>query len=199
MRPAFDSHRTGFTLLELMVAIVISGLVALLAFSAITAGLDTLDRVEAHRRDSQSRSLARPLIADALRHIADAGARSANVFQVSQPSAGGNTSIVFLTRGVEAPLGASGLWKMTLAMSERGLAIDAVPMEDARQSPISSVIPGVRQMRLRMLPTRQDQLWVTNWQSPRQHPYAIKIEMLDSLGEMLDAPLIVATSFQGGR
>ena len=49
----------AFTLLELMIAIVISGLVALLAYSAITAGLDTLDRVNAHRRDTHGRARER--------------------------------------------------------------------------------------------------------------------------------------------
>lgn len=192
-------RRGGFTLLELMIAIVISGLVALLAYSAIAAGLGTLERVEAHRRATQTRALARPLISDALRHIADAGVETTNVFQVTQTSADGGASLVFLSRGIENPLGASGLWKVTLSTSERGLGIAAVSLEDSTQSPITSVIPGVREIRVRLLPTEQDKLWVTNWQAPRQHPYAVKIEMIDSLGQLMEAPLVVATSFQGGR
>lgn len=191
-------RQKGFTLLELMVAIVISGMIALLAYGAITAGLSTRDRIDAYRRNAQSRALARPLIVDALRHIADASSATQSVFQLQQTSAGGLALVVFFTRGVENPMGASGLWKMTLATSERGLRIDAVPLEDATQSPISTIIPGVHDVRLRVLPTRQDQMWVTNWESPRQHPYAIKIEMLDSLAQMIEAPLVITTSFEGG-
>lgn len=193
------SERNGFTLLELMVAIVISGLIALLAYGAITAGLSTLERVEEHRRNAQSRALARPMITDALRHIADAGATTENVFQIQRTSAEGLPSLVFLTRGVESPMGASSLWKMTLATSRRGLTIDAVALEDVKQSPISTVIPGVNEIRLRLLPTRNDQAWVTNWESPRQHPYAVKIEMLDSLGQIIEAPLVVAPSIESTR
>ncbi len=194
-----SARRSGFTLLELMVALVISGLVALLAYSAITAGLDTLDRVETHRRETQQRALARPLISDALRHIADASENASTVFQITPGRGPGNGSLVFLTRGIDAPLGASGLWRMTLSASQDGLSVDAVPLEDAARSEIRSMIPGVREMRVRFLPTQEDQLWVTNWEASRQHPYAVKIEMIDSLGRIMDTPLVVATSFQAGR
>lgn len=198
-RPVSSPHPGGLTLLELLVAIVISGMVALLAYSAIGSGLDTLSRVDAHRRESQSLALFRPLIADAMRHIADAGVNAPSVFQITRSSAGNSgTGLVFLTRGIESPLGSSGLWKLTLAPSLSGLLIEAVPLEDVTQSPLVSLIPGVREMRVRVLPTRQDRLWVTNWESPRQHPYAVKIELLDSAGKMMDAPLVIATSFDRG-
>lgn len=198
-RSVSSPHPEGLTLLELLVAIVISGMVALLAYSAIGSGLDTLSRVDAHRRESQSLALFRPLIADAMRHIADAGVNAPSVFQITRSSAGSSgKGLVFLTRGIESPLGSSGLWKLTLSPSLSGLRIEAVPLEDVTQSPLVSLVPGVREMRVRVLPTRQDQLWVTNWESPRQHPYAVKIELLDSAGKMMDAPLVIATSFERG-
>ena len=193
---ASPAARPGFTLLELLVAIVISGMVALLAYASITAGLDTLSRVEQHRLGSQGRALARPLIADALRHIADAGS-AASVFEITQSGAAGS-GLVFLTRGIQSPLGSSGLWKVTLATSLSGLNVEAVPLEDSTQSPMVSIVPGIREMRVRVLPTRQDKMWVTNWTAPRQHPYAVKIELLDSAGNMVDAPLVIATSFERG-
>lgn len=198
-RSVSSPHPEGLTLLELLVAIVISGMVALLAYSAIGSGLDTLSRVDAHRRESQSLALFRPLIGDAIRHIADAGVNAPSVFQITRSSAGSSgTSLVFLTRGIESPLGSSGLWKLTLSPSLSGLRVEAVPLEDVTQSPLVSLVPGVREMRVRVLPTRQDELWVTNWESPRQHPYAVKIELLDSAGKMMDAPLVIATSFERG-
>lgn len=198
-REVSSRYQAGFTLLELLVAIVISGMVALLAYSAIASGLDTLSRVDAHRRESQSRALFRPLIADAMRHIADAGVDAPSVFQITTSSAGSSgTGLVFLTRGIESPLGSSGLWKLSLSPSLPGLRIEAVPLEDVTQSPLVSLVPGVREMRVRVLPTPQDHLWVTNWESPRQHPYAVKIELLDSTGKLMDAPLVIATSFARG-
>ncbi|MEO5588486.1 MAG: prepilin-type N-terminal cleavage/methylation domain-containing protein [Gemmatimonadaceae bacterium] len=192
-------RRGGFTLLELMLAIVITGLVTLIAYSAITVGLDTQERVERHRREAQSRALFRPFISDALRHIADVAGTGTPVFLISAvvgPT--GGESVTFLTRGVQSPLGSSGLWRLTLIPSAMGLHVQADPLEDASRSKISSVIPGVTALRLRILATRQDKVWVSNWDATRQQPYAVKIELLDSGGRMFDSPLVVATAFERG-
>ncbi|MBA2688468.1 MAG: prepilin-type N-terminal cleavage/methylation domain-containing protein [Gemmatimonadaceae bacterium] len=199
MMAARHSRRTGFTLLELLLAILVTGIVALVAYAAITAGLDTLDRVDAHRRETQSRALLRPLVSDALRHIAEAGADGAAVFEIT-PSEGtvrGET-LAFLTRGVESPLGSSGLWKLNISTSASGLNVQADPLEDTSHPSITTVVPGVHEMRVRVLQTRQDRVWVTNWNSPRQHPYAIKIELVDSAGRVIDAPLVVVTALERG-
>lgn len=196
---ATRSRRSGFTLLELLLAILVTGIVALVAYAAITAGLDTLDRVDAHRRETQSRALFRPLVSDALRHIADAGAGGAAVFEIT-PSEGTvrGESLAFLTRGVESPLGSSALWKLRIFTSASGLNVHADPLEDVGHPAITTVVPGVHEMRVRVLQTRQDRVWVTNWNSPRQHPYAIKIELVDAAGMLMDAPLVVMTALERG-
>ena len=200
MRNRTRSLQPGFTLVELLVAIVITGIVALLAYAALTAGLDTLARVEAHRRQAQSRALVRPLLADALRHVADAQADGLPAFMISQASSSSpGSSLTFLTRGVENPLGSSGLWKIGLSTSVDGLLLRAEPLENRSRPAFETVVPGVKEVRFRVLPTRQDRIWVTNWESSRQHPYALKIEMLDSTGTIMDAPLVLAMSFERGR
>lgn len=192
-------RRDGFTLLELMLAIVITGLVALIAYAAITVGLDTQERVERHRREAQSRALFRPFVSDALRHIADVAGTGMPVFWISAVAGTtGGESVTFLTRGIQSPLGSSGLWRLTMIPSANGLHVQADPLEDPSRSSISSILSGVREMRLRILATRQDKVWVTNWDATRQQPYAVKIELLDSAGRMIDSPLIVATAFERG-
>lgn len=200
MRGCRGASALGFTLLELLVGIVVSGVVALVAYAATTAGLDTLARVDTHRREAQSRALVRPLVMDALRHVADAGAGTPSIFEISRSSdpARGST-LAFLTRGIHSPLGSSSLWQMTIGASPEGLVVLADPVEDMMQAPVRAVVPGIREVRFRVLATRQDHLWVTNWDSPRQHPYAVKIEMLDSNSRLVDSPLVTALSFERGR
>lgn len=194
-----NSCRSGFTLLELLLAIIVTGIVALVAYAAITAGLDTLDRVELHRRETQSRALFRPLVGDALRHIAEAGGDGAAVFEITpaQGTPRGET-LTFLTRGIESPLGSSGLWRMRIFTSPSGLNVQADALENAAQPSILTVVPGVSELRVRVLQSGQDRAWVTNWSAPRQHPYAVKIELVDALGEMMDAPLVVRTGLEKG-
>lgn len=191
--------RGGFTLLELMLAIVITGMVALIAYSAISVGLDTQERVERHRREAQSRALFRPFISDALRHIADGAGTGMPVFRIAAMA--GTTageSVTFLTRGIQSPLGSSGLWQVTLTPSATGLRVQGDPLEDQSRSSISSILPGVTEMRLRVLATRQDKVWVSNWDATGQQPYAVKIELLDSASRIIDSPLVVATAFERG-
>lgn len=193
-------HPPGFTLLELLIAIVISGVVSLVAYASLTAGLDTLGRVDEHRRSAQSRALVRPLLTDALRHAVDAQAEGRPSFAISQASSSSrSSSLTFLTRGVESPLGSSGLWNMRLSTSSAGLLVQAEPLEDRTRAALEATVPGVSEIRFRVLPTRQDMVWVTNWESQRQRPYALKIEMLDSAGHIIDAPIVLALSFERGK
>ncbi len=193
-------RRGGFTLLELMLAIAITGMVALIAYAAITVGLDTQERVERHRREAQSRALFRPFISDALRHITNVAGTGMPVFRIlTEAGSARGESVTFLTRGIQSPLGSSGLWQLTLIPSAAGLHVQADPLEDPSRSSISSVLPGVTEMRLRILATKQDKVWASNWDATRQQPYAVKIELLDSAGRMIDSPLVVATQFVRGE
>ena len=78
--------RRAFTLIEVIVALTIAGLIALAARSAIVAGLDTQERLQLHTTRTESDARFRALTAQALRHMTDAP--TAGTPPASRPSIG---------------------------------------------------------------------------------------------------------------
>jgi prepilin-type N-terminal cleavage/methylation domain-containing protein len=67
-------RRRGLTLLELMVAITVTGIVALLAYGSAQAGFDTDERLARVGETSEAEAQFRALVSDALRHPVEATA-----------------------------------------------------------------------------------------------------------------------------
>ena len=182
-------RRTGFTLIELIVSVALTGIVALLAYGSVQAGLDSASRIETYRRTSESEALTRSLIADALRHPSDAP--SGESFEIVRTVESGSV-LRFVSRGVSGPLGAGQLWRVELAPSAKGLQFSAVPLEDALP-PISGSVSGLRSIDVRVLGAADDAQWQDHWESTRQFPAAVEIAFHDSRGGLSGSPLLVAT------
>src|SRR5579872_1419180 len=63
------TRRSAFTLIEIMVALVITSLVALLAYGVAQVGYDARARVVGHLRDVESARAFRILLSDAMRNV----------------------------------------------------------------------------------------------------------------------------------
>ncbi|MGZ8470574.1 MAG: PulJ/GspJ family protein, partial [Gemmatirosa sp.] len=63
------SARRGFTLLEVMVALVVSAMVVTLAYGAAQAGFDTEARLREGQAAARATTAWRALLGDALRHV----------------------------------------------------------------------------------------------------------------------------------
>jgi prepilin-type N-terminal cleavage/methylation domain-containing protein len=186
--------RRAFTLIEIMVALVVTGLVVSLAYAAAQSGFDTEGRLTRARDGAESEAVARTLIADALRHALPGLRGGSPVFAISDVrDAKGNVSegLRFLTRGLVPPLGTSAPWEMTLSPGPEGLAIRARPLEEARTSGISALLPNVKRIDVRVRSRDQRTGWLAAWTDMDVSPTAVSIAFLDSAGRPVGPPLIV--------
>lgn len=184
--------RTAFTLVEVMVAIVITGVVALLAYGSAQAGFDTSDRLNDYRRGPESEALMRSVVSDALRHISSAPAGGPPSFRIEHRDASSDV-LTFVTRGVTSPLGAGSLWKMTLLPSDSGLQLRADPLEDSSVTPIRAIVRRISAMKVLVESTDANQSWTGEWSSDRQVPTAVVLQFA-AKGTPAMTPLIVSVS-----
>lgn len=182
--------RRGFTLIELMVSIVLTGLVAMLAYGSVQAGLDSSARIDEYRRTNESEALTRSLIADALRHLSEAPSGAS--FEIERTVESGDV-LRFVSRGVSGSLGVGALWRVEIAPSAKGLQFSAVPLE-GDLNPIQGRVASLRSISVRVLRAPDAADWQDRWESTRQFPAAVEISFRDASGVLSGPPLIFATA-----
>jgi prepilin-type N-terminal cleavage/methylation domain-containing protein len=194
--------RRGFTLLELMVALVIASVVALLAYGTARAGMDASDRLEHHRTTIEGQALLRALLLDALRHPTEGGGLAMDdTLFVLEDAVGSNglpqDAVQFFTRGITPPLGATDTWSVTLVSGPDGLRMHAVPQEGSRATPIDALLATARGLNVRVLARTADSVWTDRWDVVGRLPAAVALEFFDARGTRLAAPLIVHGALEG--
>ncbi|MEO5580868.1 MAG: prepilin-type N-terminal cleavage/methylation domain-containing protein [Gemmatimonadaceae bacterium] len=190
--------RSAFTLIEVTTAIIITGVVALLAYGSVQAGLDTSDRVERYRAEVESSALMRIVVADALRHPASSSAIGAASFSISRGGAGGlnDDRLQFVSRGVSPPHGAGTLWNVVLEPGAGGLRLSAYPLEATSELAMESLIPAIGGMQVRVMSAGRDASWRNEWDSPNLVPRAVEIRFFDRAKREIGVPLLVVTAME---
>ena len=148
------NSRRGFTLLELIVSIAVSGIIALLVYASASAGFDTRDALARHRATNEAELRVRAMLADALRHSsdeADAGVPAFELVDATDPRGLPLDQLTFLTRGVVPPLGGSARWLMTLTPTPRGLLASAAPVEPAGAGSVSALLEQIRGLDIQVM------------------------------------------------
>lgn len=111
-------RRSGFTLLEVMVAIVVTSIVVVVAYAMAQAGLDARSRIASRLRDVQGSRTARDILRDAL--------RNARAPRGPGDPAGGvvlsNGTLSFVAAGGVPPLDPDYDWRFTVVPGQRGLS-----------------------------------------------------------------------------
>ena len=195
------NRRGGFTLLELMVAVVLTSVVTLLAYATVRGGLDTSERLERHRTTVGAEIVVRAMLFDALRHLPEGGGAAMNdvLFEIENRTndAGLPSDVVrFLSRGVTSPAGASATWSVSLAPSEAGVRFVAVPVNPGTGAPIDALLVGARGLSARVLVRSGDSAWLDEWDAPGRVPAAVALEFLSERGVPM-TPLIVQAALEG--
>lgn len=170
---------SGFTLIELMLAIVVTGVVALLVYGAADAAIDTRSRLEARGLETSARQAWRAVVEDALRNARPANAFDDSAFVVVDASDGRGRPrdrLWFVTAGGLPPLTADSDWEVLLAPTPRGLSLVARPV-GVTAPPRRLVAPeGVTGLDVRVLSVDPEAPgWVGTWQRPRLVPRAIEL------------------------
>ncbi len=197
--PAVTARR-GFTLLELLLAIMLTAVAVAIAGSALRTATTAGERVDAHRATLEHDARLRSTLTDMLRHPPSAESVDEPLIRLSA-SASGDAQLVFLSKGVRAPFGTGATWRVTLSVDDTGLVLDAQPIGAATDGTVlHTVQPGVHQLSIRVLErvdglsstaggARRDAQWRSDWPLDRTRPAMIALEFGDAT---LTPPLIVA-------
>jgi general secretion pathway protein J len=185
-RPA---RRRGFTLLEVLVALVVTAVVVSLAFGAARAGLDVRERLDGFRREHDGAAALRDVLHDALRH-AEAGADDGDTtFALGR-------ELRVVTRGVRPPLGAGGRWAVSLSAERQGLVLRAAPTAGTAGAPFRVVAPAVAAAEVRVL-ARAGDAWLDAWDRPSSPPAAVSVRFVDAAGRDALPALVARTRPEG--
>jgi len=199
MRAASDRQH-GFTLIEIMVALAILGVVALLAYRATAAMTDGEARLsaESERWRTLDRVFAR-LEADMREAIPRSVRRGTTVDPAWSAEAGdgdGNTDVAFTRAGPEfsAEPGAAGQ-RIGYRLRERTLEVVYWPqldnVDDARATAYA-LMSGVTRFRVRQLGTGT--AWLPRWPlagDPAGLPRAVDVELELADGTQIDRVFVL--------
>jgi len=186
--------RRAFTLIEVTVAIVVTGLVVSMAYAALQAGFDTSDRLMSTREGAERETVARSILSSALRHAVPGTIGGEPVFVLRD--AAQSDELQFRTRGVLEPLGATGMWEVALLNTTTGMRLTARPI-DGSSAPFSSTLPGVRGIDVRVRGRDPRDGWLETWLAADRSPVAVSITFLDADGRARGAPMIARVGLEG--
>jgi prepilin-type N-terminal cleavage/methylation domain-containing protein len=171
-------HARGFTLLELIVAVVLAGVVALLVYGAAGAAADIQERLWAKRAAVQSARAMRVAIEDALRNARPALRYGDTVLVLEDRTddAGRPADrLSFVAAGALAPLTPDADWSVTLAPTAEGLTLAAIPLGFAEPSRVVARLAGVVGLDVRVLPPGPGQSWSDRWTLRTKLPRAVEL------------------------
>jgi prepilin-type N-terminal cleavage/methylation domain-containing protein len=192
--------RRGFTLIELMLALVISSVVITLAYGAVRAGTDTGERAGRVRAGVQARAAARELLADALRHALPGVTGGSAVFELTD-SIGSDglphDRLRFVTRGVLPPFGAGESWRVRV-FADSGAVIDAVTAIPREEGRYHAELAGVRGLDVRVLPNGAGAPWRDVWDEVGRSPKAVSLSFVGADGRTDGPPLVVRLGLERG-
>lgn len=196
--------RRGFTLIELMMALVISSVVITLAYGALRAGIDTGDRATAVREGVLGRAAAREVLADALRHMLPGGRGGPAVFELKD-SVGTDglphDRVRFVTRGLVPPLGTGAVWLVQVSDRNGQVLLEAETESPApgTGSHWEGTFPGARGLDVRALADGAAAPWTDLWDDPGVRPRAVALVGVGADGRPDGPPLVIRTDLEGGR
>jgi prepilin-type N-terminal cleavage/methylation domain-containing protein len=173
-----NHHQRGFTLVELVVAITLTGVVALLVYGAANAALATQTRLQETRLRMQSERAWAALVEDALRNARPARVYGDPAFILESGSdAMGlpRDRLWFITAGATPPLTADSDWEVVLEASQAGVRMTALPV-GVDAPPIQlTTRPEMAGLNIRVLAPDPVPRWLESWTNTRMAPRAIEL------------------------
>jgi len=192
------TRASGFTLLEVMVAIVLTSLIVLLAYSAAQVSYDAHARLSADLRALQQARALRELLQDALRSARAPQRPGDSPFTLHA----GRLS--FVTAGGGPPLDPDYDWLLTIGPDADGLELSATPVGRVPAAVVTMRVSGVTRWDVRARPPGGSaSQWLEEWPKTSGMPRAVAITLWDDstpVGLPLQVQLAVgAPAVRGGK
>ena len=162
------TRRSGFTLIEIMVGLVITSVVVLLAYGVAQVGYDARARLVGHLRDVESARAIRTLLSDALRNVRTPDRPDDPGFVLQ------NGTLSFVAAGGTPPLDPDYDWLIHVAPGTHGLEVAATPLGHANAVRVTFRSPDITRWDVRVLDPNSAQ-WIQNWSTQRITPRAVAI------------------------
>lgn len=184
--------RRGFTLLELMLAIVLTAVAVTIAGSALRTADIARDRVVSHRDQLEKENRLREMLTDMLRHAPTADMSNEALIRVTT-APDGASQLVFLSRGVRQPYGTGNVWRVMVSVRNGALLLDAEPIGAALgETTLHAEVAGIENMRAEFLePATATNVasWRSDWPVERARPSVIALHFDDDASR---PPLVVS-------
>lgn len=192
--------RRGFTLIEVMLAIALTGIVALLVYGAAGVAVDTRARLVDRERELRSERAWHVVVEDALRNLRPNADSPRPTLILSQGSADGGSSgdrLEFVTAGGTPPLTGDADWRVTLETVNGRIVLTAQPI--GVRAPARRIIapPNLTGLAVRVFGGAGDLQWLAEWREPRLLPEAIELVYRTETGPM-GPPILMAVSQENG-
>ncbi len=165
-----------------MVAIVLTGVVALIVYGAASAAVDTQTRLAL-----RSQRAWHAILEDALRNARPAPTRQDTAFVIEdRRDAAGRPRdrLTFVAAGSLPPLTADADWRVVVEASAEGVSLIAAPIGvDAPPRRIVG-LPGVTGLEVRVLGVTREPDWIDEWRFPRIVPRAVELTYWTEAGPL---------------
>jgi len=191
--------RRGFTLLELMVALALTGVIALLLYGVAAAASDVEARLATSRRAAHAQIGMRALLEDALRNARSAPRPGDPVFRLERRSSARGVPddrLTFVTRGGFPPLTGDADWRVTVEATPAGLTARAVPLGVRAPAQVATLLSGITGLEIRVQPVGGGS-WTRAWPMPGVFPRAVLLTFWSDSGPAALLPLRVRLPLGG--
>ncbi len=177
------SRPRGFTLLEVLLALMLTAIAVAIAGSALRTATFARQRIAAHRESLERESRLRSTLTDMLRHAPRAESVEEPLLRVVRKQSGAS-ALVFLSQGVRAPFGTGPTWRVTLHVADSGLVLDARPIGAARETTsLHALVPSIQALSIQLL-ERGGGLsaprWRADWPLVQSRPVMIALDFGDA-------------------
>jgi prepilin-type N-terminal cleavage/methylation domain-containing protein len=174
----------GFTLLEVIVALILTSLVVMLAYGAARVSFDAKARLGVERRTLQGQRAARQMLADALRNVQPPLSPADAPFELH------GDRLSFVAAGGAPPLDPDYDWLISVGPAGDRVAVVAKPLGNAPVQQVSFTLPQVTRWDVRVLVPGNTVGWLREWPAGSLLPKAVEMRFWnDSLP--LGDPLLV--------
>ena len=160
--------RAGFTLFEVIVALMLTSLIAMLAYASAQVSFDARTLLVTDLRDLQGSRAARQILSDALRNAEPPQRPEDPGFELRE------NRMTFVAAGGAPPLDPDYDWFIAIGPADDRVTFTAKPLGRAPAAEVSFALPGVTRWEV-LVPGQNE--WVREWPNGTMMPRAVEMRL----------------------